>query len=461
MTLEVGKVWIPLGLLTVLLLGVSIFFQRSYVHLNEVSLQVSRVQKRQQLLAQTVRTVHEVESAQRGFLLGGGNQQLQTYHEARGRLEEFLPALVKGYRSGENVVAVQAVGVVSRELLEQTEHSLQLYHSAGRQAAVNYALDGAHLATVKELHVQLRALEAGGAKALENAWVRYRVDLRNTRVAMIAATGLNLLLLLLVAYLLWRTLRSREHETQKLQRQVEERTRELATLSSHLQQVSEREKQQLARELHDSLGGLLVATKMDLAWLRSRLPTEDENLLLRWRRIQSSLDQGVDFKRRVVEQLRPTLLDNMGLYAALRWQLQDSCARAGLRCTDSLPDIEARLTSEGSIALFRVAQESFTNILKHSRATRVELRVEVDAGTLILIVADNGHGLPADSKAVTSGQGLAGMRHRVRALGGSIQIGPREEGGTEVRVEVPLSAILGQEGVEGEGEENSRHDGRG
>lgn len=263
--------------------------------------------------------------------------------------------------------------------------------------------------------------------------------------AVLIPMGLAMALLLgglvLVAILWWRAARQREQETQRLQDLVEERTRELASLSSYLQQVSENEKQHLARELHDALGGLLVATKMDVAWLRSRLPTEDEELLLRWRRIQQSLDRGVDLKRRVVEQLRPTLLDNMGLYAALRWQLEESCGRAGIRCTENLPEVEERFDSEASIALFRIVQESFTNILKHSRATAVDLRVSVEGGRFILLVRDNGCGLPQNAPQAGS-QGLAGMRHRVRALGGVIDIRNHEEGGTQVRVEIPYERLV-------------------
>ena len=250
-------------------------------------------------------------------------------------------------------------------------------------------------------------------------------------------------LLAVVAYLMWSASRRRRQEAGQLQQLVQERTDELAALSSHLQQVGEHEKQTLARELHDSLGGLLVATKMDIAWLRSRLPTEDPELLLRWRRIQQSLDKGVDLKRRIVEQLRPTLLDTMGLYTALRWQFQESCHRAGLRCTQDLPEVEPRLTSEAAIALFRIAQESFTNILKHSGATVADLTVTVDADSLVLRIRDNGRGLQPGLKTGTgAGQGLAGIRHRVTALGGRVNIGKWEEGGTEVRARVPLTSIL-------------------
>jgi signal transduction histidine kinase len=181
---------------------------------------------------------------------------------------------------------------------------------------------------------------------------------------------------------------------------------------------------------------------MDVAWLRSRLRTDDPAIEQRWERIQHSLDQGVDFKRRVVEDLRPTLLDNMGLFAALRWQFEDTCSRASLEYRERLPQEELPISSEAAIALFRTAQEALTNILKHARATRVFLTVEVDPTHLRMVVGDNGRGIPSPEDATLRGHGLAGMRHRIAALDGQWQVRRRELGGTEVVVEVLLANIL-------------------
>ncbi len=441
MALDARKVLIPLGVLMVVLVGLFFLFEESYSHINNVGLHISRIQDRQRLLAQIVRTVNEAESAQRGYLLSGDASYLQIYADVRSRTAGYLKSLEDSYREDgvEAGRAVQSLGTLTTDRLAQIDLTLETANASGREAAVQSALTGAGVATMNRFRGALREREAQEADDLVAAWERYLIDLHNTRLAMAGATLLNLLLLAFVGYLLWRALRSRMRETEYLQEEIDQRAKELASLSSYLQQVSEREKQQLARELHDSLGGLLVATKMDLAWLRARLPTRDEDLLLRWRRIQQSLDQGVDLKRRVVEQLRPTLLDNMGLFAALRWQVQETCGRAGLKCAYELPEAESRLTSEASIALFRVAQESMTNILKHSRATKMELSVRLDDERLTMVISDNGRGIEGRSGG---GQGMAGMRHRVHALGGKITIGPREEGGTEVNVQVPLHAIV-------------------
>ena len=194
-----------------------------------------------------------------------------------------------------------------------------------------------------------------------------------SRWTTIAATIFNMLLVGVASRLVYLDMRRRvqltaELRDQKLQleRKVEERTRELVELSTHLQSVAEREKASLARELHDELGGLLVGARMDISWAEQHLTKSDTDLKQRLHRVQQNLSAGVDLKRRIIEELRPTLLDNVGLFAALRWQMKETCGRAGLKCIESYPDEEPRFKSEASIALFRIAQEAFSNILKHS-----------------------------------------------------------------------------------------------
>ncbi len=335
----------------------------------------------------------------------------------------------------------------------QLKHGLELYGSQGMAAAAVYIRNGTGLRTSNALRDAVRKLDVAESERLIITLTRWLEDLRTTRWAMAGAALLNVVLLVWLGMFLFREMRRRSREASELQQLVEARTTELATLSSYLQNVAEREKQALARELHDSLGGLLVATKMDVAWLRRRLRAADPELELRFERIQEALDRGVDLKRRIVESLRPTLLDSMGLFSALRWQFEETCLRAGLTCTDNLPAEELQLQSEASIALFRVAQESFTNILKHSQATAAELEVSMQNDLFILSIRDNGSGLPQDEKLLGFSHGLSGMRQRAQALGGRWQALAREHGGTEIRVEVPLASVLAeQSGAGGSGE---------
>jgi len=220
-------------------------------------------------------------------------------------------------------------------------------------------------------------------------------------------------------------------------------------LSSYLQRITEEEKASLARELHDELGGLLISAKMDVVALRRSVNKEEAGLKERWERILKALDVGVDFKRRVIENLRPTLLDNLGLLAALRWLMEDNCNRASLECKLDLPEDMPEVSAEAGIALFRIAQESLMNVLKHAGASQVRVLLRSKDGRLQLRIVDDGAGIPLERIDLPQSHGLKGMRHRVAALGGTLVIERNEMGrGTVVEVSVPLDSILAASGGE-------------
>jgi signal transduction histidine kinase len=155
----------------------------------------------------------------------------------------------------------------------------------------------------------------------------------------------------------------------------------------------------------------------------------------------------VDVKRRVVESLRPTLLDNLGLLPALRWQAADTCGRAGLKCVEHYPPTELQLTPEASIAIFRIVQEGLTNILKHAQAQTVEISLELQAAWLVLRIRDDGVGVPAERLRAPRSHGIAAMRHRAVGLGGRWQVTRTGVRGTEIEVRLPLDRVLAQPAV--------------
>src|SRR5271168_5279021 len=214
------------------------------------------------------------------------------------------------------------------------------------------------------------------------------------------AVIVNVVLLLLAAGLIYQYLHRRAAQTEelrvqklKLEHEVEDRTRELVELSTHLQSLAEREKASLARELHDELGGLLVGARMDISWTEQHLTSPEPDIRQRLNRVQQNLSAGIDLKRRIIEELRPTLLDNVGFLAALRWQFKEACARAGLKCTEYFPEEEPKFTADAAIALFRVAQEAFTNIAKYSGAKSVHVTLDIDDDTVVFRITDDGRGI--------------------------------------------------------------------
>ena len=259
----------------------------------------------------------------------------------------------------------------------------------------------------------------------------------------------NILFAVVAACVIYQYLHRRARQTeelrsqkQRLEREVDERTRELVELSTHLQSVAEQEKASLARELHDELGGLLVGALMDISWADQHLAGTEVDMKQRLRRIHQNLAACIDLKRRIIEELRPTLLDNVGFIAALRWQVKETCARAGLKCSEYFPSEEPKLNPDAAIALFRIAQEAFGNLIKHSGAKTVDVALDIDEDTVMFRITDDGKGI---SSATTAGSlhVLASMRHRVRALGGTFDVTPSATGGV-LDVRIPIARALRQ-----------------
>jgi signal transduction histidine kinase len=225
---------------------------------------------------------------------------------------------------------------------------------------------------------------------------------------------------------------------------LDERAAELSELAANLQTIAESEKILLARQLHDELGGALVGAKMDLSWLRRRIGSTDPEVVARWDRLERALETGIAFKRRMVEQLRPTLLDNLGFYAAARWLVEETCAEVGLDCELDLPLPEPLLTKEVGIALFRILQESLQNVARHARASRVKIKVRADRHqrAVSLFVADDGVGIGAERLRTLGSHGLGSMRHRMSAIGGQFRVHSAMGQGTEIVVVAPILEAL-------------------
>src|SRR5258708_10433485 len=153
------------------------------------------------------------------------------------------------------------------------------------------------------------------------------------------------------------------------------RTGELSSLSSFLQTHYEREKARLARELHDELGGILTPAKMDLSWLQAHVG-QDAQSAERMSRLSALIDQGIDLKRRVIEDLHPSLLDHLGLPSAAQRYMEDACGAAQIECSLVVSPKLERLHPDLEIAIYRIIQDGLTNLLRHSKAKRVEVRIE-------------------------------------------------------------------------------------
>jgi signal transduction histidine kinase len=390
--------------------------------------------------------------AQRAYLLTGDQKFAKSYEQIVAGVEPDLERLQTVYgKSGSSVDDVRTLHVLIGKRLADLTMLIAIQKSQGPSAAIALVRTKVGADTgdaINDVLEQLRSREAREHAAAVENWSR---SLTLSRWVTVAATLFNMLLVGIAARLVYVDLRRRTAQTaelrdQKLQleREAGERNRELVELSTHLQNVAEREKASLARELHDELGGLLVGARMDISWAEQHLAKDNPDMQQRLHRVQQNLSAGVDLKRRIIEELRPTLLDNVGLFAALRWQLKVTCGNAGLKCVEVYPADEPKFNSGAAIALFRIAQEAFTNILKHSGAKSMDITLDIDEETIVMQISDDGKGIPAGRLTAIGSHGLASMRHRVRALGGRLDVRSPASGGTSLLVRIPAAGALRQ-----------------
>jgi signal transduction histidine kinase len=210
----------------------------------------------------------------------------------------------------------------------------------------------------------------------------------------------------------------------------------LRRLSAHVENVKERERARIARELHDDLGGTLTGIKMEVTALANRLMAGDP-LRLKVESVDRLLDHAIKSSVRIASDLRPGALD-CGITAAIQWQARDFERRTGIACRVSADTEESALGAEASIAVFRIFQETLTNIAKHAGATSVDVALRETDDSLTLEVGDNGCGISHEDRMKAGSFGIRGMLERVRELGGELAISAPDHGGTQVRVRVPL-----------------------
>nr|MBA3754469.1 sensor histidine kinase [Nitrospira sp.] len=206
-------------------------------------------------------------------------------------------------------------------------------------------------------------------------------------------------------------------------------------LSQQAHTVREAERARIARDLHDDLGQLLTALKMDLAWLDTRLPQEQLLALLKVRFMTHLVNRITDTVQRICSGLRPEILDDLDLPAAIQWQASTFEHRTGLRCIVSIKDLDG-IDGELSTGLFRMVQELLTNVARHARATVVWVTLKKEAGWFILEVSDNGRGFTGGDTPPTSPK-LLSLRERVVLLRGELTINGMPRQGTSVSVKLP------------------------
>jgi len=229
------------------------------------------------------------------------------------------------------------------------------------------------------------------------------------------------------------TVRKQGEESLVLQRE------QLRALAERLQLVREEDRKQVARDLHDQIGQILTAIKMDLTWVTRHLPESESDAIARLAESIQSINDGVKAVRTICSGLRPGVLDDLGLAAAIEWQASEFAARNGVQCQVTVPPVDLHLDGDRATATFRIFQECLTNVIRHAQATSVHIILRQEEENILLIVADDGIGFCESDLSNSLGSlGLLGMKERAQFCGGEVQISSSPGNGTTVTVRVPL-----------------------
>jgi signal transduction histidine kinase len=237
-------------------------------------------------------------------------------------------------------------------------------------------------------------------------------------------------------------------ERHQAERRLEETNAQLRVLAAHLQNLREEERKQVAREIHDELGQELAALKMDLTLLLRKIARDPQvncvevsaDLIA----TASLVDRAIQTMRGICLELRPDILDKLGLCEAMRWQAEEYRSRTGIACDLSFSPSEISLVDAQATALFRIFQEALTNVARHAGATAVVARLALDREEVALSVSDNGRGITAAEIASARSLGLLSMRERVAALGGRFSVTGVPGAGTTLSAAIPLNRPVGE-----------------
>ena len=393
--------------------------------------------------------VAQAESSQRGYLMTERKKYLDAYNYSRPNIAPLFSKLKTIYEASSDArlkADFKAVTVALEERLSLLDTTFGLLTSGKKELAMDLFKTDIGEEKMELLRTSVQHMLANERQRSNRAVEELKYNHEMSRMAVAIVTGLNILLTIFLFRWLradWEREQLRQQElteqSEQLDQLVAERTSQLEILASHLQQVSENEKTKLARELHDELGAILTASMMDVSWVRQHLVSDQSALGEKLTRTLGHLQQGVQAKRRLIENLMPSTLTSFGLVVALRELAENMQASAGWALHLTLPDKNLELAPEPSIAMYRIAQAAITNIAKYATAKTVSVTLNCDGQTLVLEIADDGVGFDARHMRPQS-HGLPGMRQRMIGLGGTLQVESSVGKGTRVQARLSITA---------------------
>jgi signal transduction histidine kinase len=388
----------------------------------------------------------DAEAAHYGYLVTGQPQYLTRHADAKAELAQVQPAMAAFLTNhgADGAEAAQWVADFTQRELTRFDRTLALAQAGKPVEAAELARTDQRDMGMQALRTEIFAQLAHTNTRLQQARHNMQHELLVNRLGVGLLTLGTLFLLFLFVRQLGRFDRERSRqrrvlldERARLEIEATHRTAQLAALARHLQTAREDERASLARELHDELGGLLTASKLDIARARKKVG-EPAELLASLERINGHLNEGIALKRRIIEDLHPSALTNLGLTAALDILCRE--VRASLAMPVRLSAAEVKMSPEASLAVYRFVQEALTNIGKYAAATHVEVALAVVDSNVTVEVRDDGVGFVVE-QSHAGHHGLAGMKFRAETLGGAMRVISRPGQGTTVSIAFPQGPV--------------------
>ena len=432
----------PVALLAaMLMLGIS---ESSYQRADK---QLSRLGNMAQVrleLSRVLRRMTDAESGQRGYLLTDGPDYLEPYRHAGLDVLDAIAKLEALYRERldtDSLARLAELASDARTKLSELHEVITLHNNGRVSQARELMLFGIGRDRMQDIRRTTDLLLEAENQRVAQGRAKTFATLQLSRIGVAAMTLISLLLLGMFlrqsrqldrqsAALAQQLLAERDH----LEAEVALRTAELTELACHLETTREDERARLARDLHDELGALLTAAKLDLARMRPRVSESLPDLLPRIAHMIETLNSGIALKRRIIEDLRPSTLDNLGLLPALEVLCRDAADRLGLPVIIDLQPV--RLTASAELTVFRMVQESLNNIAKHAGASEVRVSLHDQGRRALVQVRDNGVGFEPGAMGHAR-HGLIGMRYRVQAEQGQLTVESAPGRGVTLRVDLP------------------------
>ena len=391
-----------------------------------------------------MREVIAAESGQRGYLLTARPEYKEPYTRAAAQVQAQLAKLAQIYSAWPDRSAdVKKLDELARQRMSELDTTVSMFEGAHTEGWRDVMLTDIGRETMVAIEGQARNMARVETTRIDESRELLTETLLFSRIGIAALVVLSLAALLLYARQARRFDDERleraaqlRFERDRLEVEVERRTRDITQIANHLQTAREDERSNLARELHDELGGLLTAAKLDVARMRSRLAAAPPEVLERMMHLVKTLDEGIALKRRIIEDLRPSSLNNLGLKAALEILCVEFAERSELVVETEIEELP--LDDAGKLTVYRLVQEALTNVAKYARAATVHVCVRARGAWAEVDVRDDGVGFDPSAARVAA-HGLAGMRFRVQSGQGELRIKSKPGQGTTIQARLPLA----------------------